>query len=46
MALAIPSFIDELENSVRHMKPSRMSGRDSEPGLKTHVMWTGPAPRS
>src|SRR5829696_9900916 len=38
MALAIPSFIEELENSVRHMKPSRMSGSDSEPGLKTHVI--------
>jgi hypothetical protein len=22
MALAIPSFIDELENSVRHMNPA------------------------
>src|SRR5215213_5226157 len=38
IALAIPSFIEEFENSVRHMNPSRMSGNDSEPGLKTHVI--------
>ncbi|HEX7032604.1 MAG TPA: hypothetical protein VF172_06360 [Nitrososphaera sp.] len=37
IALAIASFTDEFENSVRQTNTSRMSGSDSDLGLKPRV---------